>query len=98
MTSTEETSPVYSSSVGCVTPVGIWCKPRIDVIASMVGVVSDPEYYTNFFAQQREADVSFWWKGRTPEAMDTTTRLYSASALAKQEAKAQRKQRKEQVS
>jgi hypothetical protein len=94
MTSTEETSPVYSGSVGRVTPVGVWRRPRLDTVANRVGVVSDPEYYTNFYAQQREAEINFWWKGRVPEVMDTTTRLYSASELAKQEAKARRKQKK----
>jgi hypothetical protein len=97
MTSMEETSPAYPSSVGRVTPVGIWSKPRMDVTANRVGIaVSDPEYYTNLYDYHREADINFWWKGRVPTPMNHTMRLYSASALKKQEEKAKRKQRKEQ--
>jgi hypothetical protein len=95
MTSEVETSPKYPSGIGRVIPsVGVWRKPRLDTTASRVGVVGNPEYYTDFYAQQREADIEFWWKGRIPEVMDNTLRLYSAKELARQEAKERRKQKK----
>jgi hypothetical protein len=95
MTSEVETSPKYPSGIGRVIPsVGVWRKPRLATTANRVGVISDPEYHTDFYTQQRETEIEFWWKGRIPEVMDTTLRLYSARELAKQEAKARRKQKK----
>lgn len=99
MTSVEEVKPNYPSTIGRVLSSGngVWKRPRVDVV-NRTGVVGNPEYYPDLYEFCRSVDVDFWWRGRTPEAIDPTTRLYSARELAKQEAKAKRKQRKEQLS